>query len=300
MTKRQPLDDVSIGKFDILATYAYARALLDGMTDDEAKQRGMVAAIMGAQARLGIRKEHHEEFQSQKEAAEKKKKTTITAESFDKQVAHRMGGFFDREECLRCCRSISLAIVVPFVRGSEAVGARIAAATYPARSTSDQEMLSMQPDIAETLVEDFERGLLSRRQLASRLMGLGAALSVMPYVAKASQGEGSTFQATGLDHVALNVSSVPRSRDFYIKHLGLKVIRDGGEDNCFLGSGDDFFLTLFNGERPGLNHYCYAVRGYAADQAEEKLKAAGLKPRREGNRVYFPDPDGIEVQVAGS
>ena len=95
MAKKQPSDDVSIGKFDILATYTYAQALLDGMTDDEAKQRGMVAAIMGAQARLGIRKEHHEEFQAQKEAADKKKKTTITAESFDKQVAHKMGKFFD-------------------------------------------------------------------------------------------------------------------------------------------------------------------------------------------------------------
>ena len=95
MAKKQPSDDVSIGKFDILATYTYAKALLDGMDDDEAKQRGMVAAIMGAQARLGIRKEHHEEFQAQKEAAEKKKKTTITAESFDKQVAHKMGKFFD-------------------------------------------------------------------------------------------------------------------------------------------------------------------------------------------------------------
>jgi catechol 2,3-dioxygenase-like lactoylglutathione lyase family enzyme len=157
----------------------------------------------------------------------------------------------------------------------------------------------MQPDIAETLVDDFERGLLSRRQLVSRLMGLGAALAVMPRVAGASQGEPSTFQATGLDHVALNVSSVPRSRDFYIKHLGLKVVRDGGEDNCFLGGSDDFFLTLFKGDKPGLNHYCYAIKGYAADQAEEKLKAAGLKPRREGNRLYFPDPDGIEVQVAG-
>ena len=92
---KKPSDDVSIGKFDILATYTYAHALLDGLDDDEAKQRGMVAAIMGAQARLGIRREHHEEFQAQKEAAEKKKKTTITAESFDKQVAHKMGEFFD-------------------------------------------------------------------------------------------------------------------------------------------------------------------------------------------------------------
>jgi len=95
MVKKQPPSDVSIGKFDILATYAYAKALLDGMDDDEAKQRGMVAAIMGAQARLGIRKEHHEEFQAQKEAAEKKQKTTITAESFDRQVAHKMGKFFE-------------------------------------------------------------------------------------------------------------------------------------------------------------------------------------------------------------
>jgi catechol 2,3-dioxygenase-like lactoylglutathione lyase family enzyme len=157
----------------------------------------------------------------------------------------------------------------------------------------------MQLDIAETLVEDFERGQLSRRQLVSRLMGLGAALTMMPRAAEASQGDSSTFQATGLDHVALNVSSVPRSRDFYIKHLGLKVIRDGGEDNCFMGGGDDFFLTLFKGDKPGLNHYCYAIRGYTADQAEAKLKAAGLKPRREDNRLYFPDPDGIEVQIAG-
>ena len=95
MNNKKTPDDVSIGKFDILATYTYAHALLDGLDDDEAKQRGMVAAIMGAQARLGIRKEHHEEFQAQKEAAEKKKKTTITAESFDKQVAHKMGRFFD-------------------------------------------------------------------------------------------------------------------------------------------------------------------------------------------------------------
>jgi catechol 2,3-dioxygenase-like lactoylglutathione lyase family enzyme len=156
----------------------------------------------------------------------------------------------------------------------------------------------MQPDIGESLVQDFERGQLSRRQLASRLMGLGAALAAMPGTAEARQDGSSTFQATGLSHVALNVTSVPKSRDFYIKHLGLKVIRDGGEDNCFLGGGDDFFLTLFKGERPGLNHYCYAIRGYTADQAEEKLKAAGFKPRREGNRIYFPDPDGIEVQVA--
>ena len=96
--KEQPSGDVSIGKFDILATYTYAQALLDGLNDDEANQRGMVAAIMGSLVARppSIRKEHHDEFQTRKEAAEKKKKTTITAESFDKQVAHQMGPFFDK------------------------------------------------------------------------------------------------------------------------------------------------------------------------------------------------------------
>jgi hypothetical protein len=54
----------------------------------------------------------------------------------------------------------------------------------------------MQSDIPETLVEEFERGLLSRRQLAAQLMGLSAALGVMPGVAIAIQSENGTFQAT--------------------------------------------------------------------------------------------------------
>jgi catechol 2,3-dioxygenase-like lactoylglutathione lyase family enzyme len=158
----------------------------------------------------------------------------------------------------------------------------------------------MHPDIAEQIVNEFERGALSRRQLVSRLMGLGAVMAAASTSAKAGQDPGSTFTATGLDHIALDVTNVPRSRDFYIKHLGLKVIRDGGEDNCFLGAGGDFFLTLFRGEKPGLNHYCYGIDGYAVDDAEAKLKSAGLAVRRVSGRIYFDDPDGIEVQVAGS
>ena len=81
---------VSIGKFDILATYTYAKALAGRLSEAEAKERGTVAAIMAAKARVG----HGGDHETEKEAAEKKKKTTITAESFDRQVADKMGGFF--------------------------------------------------------------------------------------------------------------------------------------------------------------------------------------------------------------
>src|SRR3954471_18510066 len=89
-------EDVSIGKFDILATYAYAKALLDGLPEGEAKERGMVAAVMGAKAKGGHGGGTHDDHKADKDAAEKKKKTTITAESFDKQVADKMGGFFKK------------------------------------------------------------------------------------------------------------------------------------------------------------------------------------------------------------
>ncbi len=93
MAKKKP-DDVSIGKFDILATYTYAKALLDGLGDDEARERGMVAAVMGAKAKSGHGGGTQDDHKADKDAAEKKKKTTITAESFDHQVADKMGGFF--------------------------------------------------------------------------------------------------------------------------------------------------------------------------------------------------------------
>jgi hypothetical protein len=89
-------DDVSIGKFDILAAYTYAKGLIDGLDEDQAKERGMVAAIMGAKARLGHGGgSHHDDYKADKQAAEKKKKTAITAESFDKQVSGKMGKFFN-------------------------------------------------------------------------------------------------------------------------------------------------------------------------------------------------------------
>jgi hypothetical protein len=98
MAKSKPRGVVSIGKFDILATYTFAKALLGGLPEDDAKVLGMVAAIMGAQMRLGIPQHAHgydDQFQAEKDRAERKKKSSITADSFDRQVVDKMGDFFD-------------------------------------------------------------------------------------------------------------------------------------------------------------------------------------------------------------
>ena len=89
------------------------------------------------------------------------------------------------------------------------------------------------------------------------------------------------------------------AREFYKKHLGLKVVRDGGERNCFLTCGKNF-VALFGSDEARMDHYCYAVRDYSVESAAEKLRAQGLVPRTQGNRIYFDDPDGLEVQLSAA
>ena len=154
------------------------------------------------------------------------------------------------------------------------------------------------------MINDFEYGRLSRRQLIAYLTGMFAA-TVGATIAFADQQtqlatpspteSTATFDATDLNHIALSVTDVPRSQKWYQKHLGLRPT--GREGFLTTGKG---WLALFEGEKPGLHHYCYSIANYDPTDAVARLKAAGLTPRREGGRVYFADPDGIECQVASA
>ena len=156
----------------------------------------------------------------------------------------------------------------------------------------------MEPEVAR-LVKQFEAGTISRRDLIVQLTTVTTAMAGIMASAQETPSADSTFKATSLNHIALSVTDVDRSRDFYAKHLGLKVSRESPGSNCFMNFGDNF-LALFRAEAAGMNHYCYSVKGYKVRDAVEKLKGEGLKPRNPGGsgRVYFDDPDGLEVQLA--
>ena len=147
--------------------------------------------------------------------------------------------------------------------------------------------------IISKILERYERGKISRRQL---IQGLAAIATLAP----TAPAFGSTFQGVAINHIALRVTSVQRSRDFYQKLLGLPVIRESQSD-CFLGLGKNF-LTLFLNQNPGLDHYCLAIENFKIDRVMEELKRQGLTPRRPSgsDRVYFPDPDGLVVQLSSA
>ena len=103
------------------------------------------------------------------------------------------------------------------------------------------------------LVDSYESGSMTRRQLVARLgsmvaglSGAGGILHTQSVRANYQEGGGSTFEGTEQNHIALRVTDIARSRDFYIKHLGLTVARQG-ENNCFLTCGKNF-VALFRSD----------------------------------------------------
>jgi catechol 2,3-dioxygenase-like lactoylglutathione lyase family enzyme len=95
---------------------------------------------------------------------------------------------------------------------------------------------------AGQLVDAFEQGTLSRRQLVAQLMAIGAASAGFTTLAGAAEPatKPATFSATSIDHLALAVTDVKRSVAFYEKHLGLKLTRGGGDadGSAFLNCGE--------------------------------------------------------------
>lgn len=167
----------------------------------------------------------------------------------------------------------------------------------------------MQHQISSMLTH-YEHGKISRRQLVAGISSFVAMVGAgswppadQPQDEEKSESNRNepTFQTTGLNHIALNVSNVPRSRDFYVKHLGLTVTRDNGEGSCFLDCGKHF-VALFRSTDPGMDHYCYSIDDYDVDECEAKLKAEGFEPRvvRPDGRIYFKDPDDLTVQLANT
>lgn len=150
------------------------------------------------------------------------------------------------------------------------------------------------------LFNEYDAGRMSRRQLIARLTALGAAAAGLGGATRRASGahaaDAPTFSARSIDHIALNVTDVPRSRDWYVRHLGMRVTSEDAT-TCFLDCGRDF-LALFKSDRPGLHHYSYGIDDYNQQEAARRLREAGLAPKLRGSRIYFDDPDGIEVQVS--
>ena len=151
----------------------------------------------------------------------------------------------------------------------------------------------MNPEI-ETLVDNYDRGMITRRQLLASITALTATAAV----AEQPEKQGPAFTGQTLNHVTLSVSDVEKSRQFYSSILGVDVISKQ-KNGINLGLGESFLGLYRIKEKPRVNHFCVGLDEFQVHAAAQRLQQYGVKPRvrQDKPEVYFEDPDGITVQL---
>jgi catechol 2,3-dioxygenase-like lactoylglutathione lyase family enzyme len=148
------------------------------------------------------------------------------------------------------------------------------------------------------LVNRFERGALSRRELIQGLAMVAAATGAN----SAAQGQDAAFNATKLDHISIQVSDLPRSVAFYQKMFGLTMVNEDKPNEIVrLGKGK-VLVSLHHKNPTGLvDHFAIGVENFNQDSATRKLNALGANPENNLDAgFHIKDPEGISVQIVGA
>ena len=147
------------------------------------------------------------------------------------------------------------------------------------------------------LVNRFERGALSRRDLIQSLSMLAAASG-----AASAQAQDNGIKAATIDHVSIQVSDLPRSIAFYQKMFGLTIMsEDKPNEIVRLGTGK-ILVSLHHKSPTGLvDHFAIGVEKFNKDAVTRELKARGANPEDNLDAgFHIQDPAGISVQIVGA
>jgi catechol 2,3-dioxygenase-like lactoylglutathione lyase family enzyme len=147
------------------------------------------------------------------------------------------------------------------------------------------------------LVNRFDRGALTRRELVQGLTMLAAASG-----AASAQAQDAVIKAAKIDHVSIQVSDLPRSVAFYQKMFGLTVVsEDKPNEIVRLGVGKAL-VSLHHKSPTGLvDHFAIGVEKFNKESVTRELKARGANPEDNLDAgFHIMDPQGIGVQIVGA
>jgi catechol 2,3-dioxygenase-like lactoylglutathione lyase family enzyme len=149
-----------------------------------------------------------------------------------------------------------------------------------------------------SLVNRFERGALTRRELVQGLAVLAAANGA----ANVAQSQDAGIKGAKIDHVSIQVSDLPRSIAFYQKMFGLTVVsEDKPNEIVRLGAGK-VLVSLHHKSPTGLvDHFAIGVEKFNKESVTRELKARGANPEDNLDAgFHIKDPEGISVQIVGA
>ena len=178
--------------------------------------------------------------------------------------------------------------------------------------------------IISELLQDFEAGKLTRRQLIQAL-----ALGVTPGPAALAAAQKSAEQSSipppsspapwktvWLDHISYRVSDYRRSVAFYRDLMGWEIIHDDGQKQCSMKIGNVGGTIIRN--RAGypdiaggttqssitglIDHISWGIEPWDTAEVKTELEKRGLDPKPDMNgkfqSFHVHDPDGWDLQIS--
>ena len=150
--------------------------------------------------------------------------------------------------------------------------------------------------VIRDLVERFDNGTLSRRQLIQGLSALAAAGS-----ASRAQAQSTPLTSLGIDHISIQVTDLARSIEFYERIFGLSILNQDDENKIVRMGVDRVIVSLHEKPPTGIvDHYAIAIEGFDRESVTAALRAQGLTAEQNLDYgFYVRDPEGIPVQMLG-
>lgn len=177
--------------------------------------------------------------------------------------------------------------------------------------------------IISGLLQDFEAGKLTRRQL---IQALALAVTAGPAALAAAQKPAEStiapqrspapWKTVWLDHISYSVSDYRRSTAFYRDLMGWEIIHDDGQKQCSMKVGNVGGIIIRNragraaaaGEtsQPAItgviDHISWGVKPWDTAKVKAELEERGLDPRPDMNgkfqSFHLRDPDGWDLQIS--
>jgi len=147
----------------------------------------------------------------------------------------------------------------------------------------------------DTLVSQFERGSLTRRQLVQALIVIAASPAL------AQERSVGAFRPSGIDHVQITVNDLKATQQFYEKLFGATSRTvNPTQVSLDIGRAGDY-VSVHNESGPikPIDHFGIAVEDFSTEAALATVKrvAPGFKADINGNSVFVIGPDGVRVQI---
>jgi catechol 2,3-dioxygenase-like lactoylglutathione lyase family enzyme len=174
------------------------------------------------------------------------------------------------------------------------------------------------------MLEQFETGKISRRQLIERLAMAALAAPAATAAAQTAPAK-APWKTVCLDHISFAVADYRKSAAFYQSLMGWELRNDNGTNQATLAipnvgdiivrnrrppaAGTDAAAQPAPAGRPPvtgvINHISYGVEPWNSDAVEAELKRRGLNPRPDMVGENFKsfhvlDPDGWDLQISNA